>query len=275
MPKTRAANLCHFLRRAAKRQRADSLRSRDVWTEVNGVRTYARVQGSGPALVLVPGLACSHLYYTRLQAQLAPHFEVWAYDPPGHGGTPAERDAFLTVEALTEHLAAWLQATGLSGAPLFGHSLGGQVLLHLAAHFPQQVSRLVLCAPSGRPDSPSAARQIRRLLLDARYERPDFLLRVLRSYLQAGPYRAWHLLQAGHRDNPLRLAPQVQVPVLILEGGHDDVIRRQALLKLELALPHATRTRLPDGGHALHDRCPERVAELVTGFLSTSSLHET
>lgn len=70
-------------------------------------------------------------------------------------------------------------------------------------------------------------------------------------------------------------APQIQVPVLILEGSHDDGIRRQALLKLELALPDARRTRLPDGGHALHDRCAEQVAELVTGFLSAPSLHKT
>ncbi len=125
MPKTRVANPFHVFWRAAKRQRADSLRSRDVWTDVNGVRTYARVQGSGPPLVLMPGLACSHLYYARLQAYLAPRYEVWAYDPPGHGRTPARPHDFLTVEALANHLADWLRATGLAGAPLFGHSLGG------------------------------------------------------------------------------------------------------------------------------------------------------
>lgn len=106
-----------------------------------------------------------------------------------------------------------------------------------------------------------------RLLLDARYGRPAFLLRVPRSYMQAGPRRAWRLLQSGRSDHPLPLTAQVRVTVLILEGGHDDVIRRHALLRLELALPHARRVRLPDGGHALHDRCAEQVAAQVLAFL--------
>lgn len=206
------------------------------------------MQGSGPALVLVPGLACSHLYYVRLQRHLAAHFEVWAYDPPGHGLTPAPPGAYLDAGSLARHLAGWLRATGLMGVPLFGHSQGGEVLLHLASTSPDLASHLVLCAPSGREETAPTARLLGHLLLDIRHERPGFLMRLLRSYVRTGVRRSWKLLRAGRHDVTFRLAAQVRSPTLILEGELDRVVRRDALLRLSLLLPNARRVRIRGGG---------------------------
>jgi len=209
-----------------------------------------------------------------LQQHLADHFEVWAYDPPGHGRTPAPPGAYLDAGWLASHLAAWLRATRLLGVPLFGHSQGGEVLLHLAVTSPELASHLVLCAPSGREETAPTARLLGHLLLDIRHERPGFLVRVARSYVRTGVRRSWKLLRAGRHDATFGLAAWVHAPVLILEGELDRVVRREALLKLSLRLPDARRVRIRAGGHALHDRQARVVARVVTAFVEGRALEQ-
>lgn len=242
-------------------------RARSVWTEVGGICTHALVQGAGPPLVLVPGLACAHFYFRELQTRLADHFQVWAYDPPGHGYSRAPAGTFLTLESLADHLAAWLRANRLPGAALLGHSLGGDVLLHLAARSPEAVGALVLCAPAARPGIPGASGQILRLLAEGRKVRPVFLARLAWSYLHAGPRRAWGLLTQLRRAHPRGRAGQVHAPTLILEGADDDVVRSQALKVLQGQLPNPRLIRVPGASHALIDGQARNVARLVRAFV--------
>lgn len=239
---------------------------------MNGVRTHALVRGAGPPLVLVPGLACAHFYFHELQTRLAEHFEVWAYDPPGHGSSRAPAGQFLSLESLAGHLGAWLRARGLEGAPLLGHSLGGDVLLRLAARSPSGVGCLVLCAPAARPGIPGASGQLLRLLAEGRKVRPVFLARLAWSYLHAGPRRAWGLLTHLRHADPRDRAGQVHLPTLILEGADDDVVRSRALEVLRGHLPDARLIRVPGASHALIDGQARNVARLVRAFAGEARL---
>lgn len=91
---------------------------------VLGLRTHARVYGHGGPLVIVPGLGCASWMYVRLACELAKGRTVYAYDPPGHGDSEGLPGWPVCLEDLTDHLAAWLDATGLRGSALLGHSLG-------------------------------------------------------------------------------------------------------------------------------------------------------
>ncbi|WP_146009388.1 alpha/beta fold hydrolase [Deinococcus planocerae] len=241
--------------------------ARSVWTEVGGIRTHALVMGAGPPLVLVPGLACAHFYFHELQTRLAGHFQVWAYDPPGHGYSRAPAGTFLTLESLADHLAAWLRANGLRGVPLLGHSLGGDVLLHLAARWPGGAGCLVLCAPGSRPGTPGAPGQLLRLVAEGRQVRARFLVRLARSYLHAGPRRAWGLLTHLRQADPREVAPRVRASVMILEGTADDIVRSRALRVMQDHLPRARLVRVPGATHALIDGQAGNVARLVRAFV--------
>ncbi|WP_157448732.1 alpha/beta fold hydrolase [Deinococcus peraridilitoris] len=242
------------------------LAARNVWLTVQGVRTYARVQGSGPPLVIVPGLGCSHVCYTALQSALAPYFEVWAYDAPGHGYTRAAPNRFTTVESLTEQLAAWLVAHGLTNATLLGHSLGGQVLLHLAARHPQLTPRLVLSAPTGLQPLMPVAQQVWRVFLDGFRDRRYYVWRLTQSYLIAGPRRVIRLYRDLRHAGTDALPPQVQAPTLVLQGEADEVVRSRALRRLACRLPRGQLVCIEHGPHALIDKYPVTVTELVREF---------
>ena len=102
--------------------------------------------GSGPPLVLLHALDATRAMWDGL-ATLSRHFEVIAYDLPGHGETPAPPVQY-EIEDLAEQLAALLTRIGLPRVHLAGSSLGGMVAQAFAAAYPGRVDRMVLCDTS-------------------------------------------------------------------------------------------------------------------------------
>lgn len=237
------------------------------FTRVGGLLTHARVRGEGPPLVIVPGLGCASWMYARAARQLARTRTVYAYDPPGHGLSGGRPGFPRTIEDLSDHHAAWLSATGLSGAPLLGHSLGAEVIFDLAARSPHLVSAVIACAPTGIPENPSVRAQLSRLLLDVPRERPGLFLPALAAYTRSGPARMLRLArdQSEHDTGPL--LPHVRVPTLLLEGTRDPVVQAWTLEAIRQAIPHATIREIPGGAHALADSFPRAVARFTLDFL--------
>lgn len=234
---------------------------------MGGLLTHARVRGTGPPLVIVPGLGCASWMYARAARALAGARTVYVYDPPGQGLSAGRPGFPRTIQDLTDHLAAWLSAAGLCGAPLLGHSLGAEVTFDLAARSPRHVSVIIACAPTGIPENPSVPVQLLRLLLDARRERPGLFMPALAAYARSGGARMWRLAQdqSGHETGPL--LPHVRVPTLLLAGTRDPVIQAWTLEAIRHALPAAAICEIPGGTHALTDSFPRAVARYTLDFL--------
>ena len=149
-------------------------RSYSHFVRVGGVIRHARVYPGPPdaeALIVLPGLGCASWMYRRLARELAKERTVWVYDHPGMGWSQGRPSVPRGIEDLTGHVVAWMDARGMQGVPILGHSLGGEVAIDLAARFPHLPSALILCAPTGIPENPSVAAQLARLLLDLPRER--------------------------------------------------------------------------------------------------------
>lgn len=238
------------------------------FVRVGGLRTHAWVRGKGPPLVLVPGLGCASWMYVRVSRVLAQQRTVYLYDPPGHGRSQGRPGFPRAIEDLTDHLAAWLEASGLGATALLGHSLGGEVMFDLAARYPHHTSALVACAPTGIPENPRVRVQLLRLLIDAPRERPALLLPALGAYLRSGPAQMYRLArdQSEHDTGPL--LPHVHAPTLLLDGTRDPVVQSWTVEAIRHAIPHATVRRIPGGTHALTDSFPRTVARSTLDFLS-------
>ncbi|MDX1380308.1 MAG: alpha/beta fold hydrolase [Xanthomonadales bacterium] len=96
--------------------------------------------GRGPDLVMLHGWGASAAAWQSLRAMLSAEFTVHAVDLPGHGnavGGPLRlcRDELLPALADALPPAAWL-----------GWSLGAQVVLELAARYPDRVRAALLMA---------------------------------------------------------------------------------------------------------------------------------
>ncbi len=105
----------------------------DLWIEVNGLRTYARVctSAAGPPVVLVHGLGVSGPYLLPTAERLAAYYPTYVPDLPGFGKT-AKPDHILNVPELSDALAAWMKTVGVADACLLGNSMGCQTIIDLA-----------------------------------------------------------------------------------------------------------------------------------------------
>lgn len=239
---------------------------------VGGLHLRAWVRGQGPPLVVVPGLGCASWMYTRVCRDLARTRRVYAYDPPGHGLSQGRLGDPRTIEQLTDALATWLTRSGLPAVPVLGHSLGGEVAFDLAARYPERVSAVIACAPTGIPENPSVLAQLLRLAADLPHERPALALPALAAYTRCGPARMLRLAEDQRRHMTGPLLPHVAAPTLLMLGQHDPVVRRWTVDALCAALPHATTVQVPGGTHALTDSLPRTVARYTLDFLQALAL---
>ncbi len=240
---------------------------RSHWTRVHGLRTHARVLGQGPPLLLLHGLGCSSGYFEPLQRALSKHFTTYALDMAGFGQTRAPRGSYLQLERLSEHVAQWLVSNDLERIPVLGHSLGGEVALDLTARFPERVSSLILCAPTGIPENPHVSVQMWNLLRDTPLERPSLIYKAMQAYLLCGMSRMLAMARDQKRHLTGPLLERIEVPTLVIVGALDPVIRPYTAHVLQRGIPCTKSIILPRGTHALHDRCPLEVKDATLEFL--------
>ncbi|WP_230598265.1 MULTISPECIES: alpha/beta fold hydrolase [Nocardiaceae] len=129
-----------------------------IWTELAGldfcmktvdaagVPTRSLQAGSGDEAVIFLHGTSGHL--EAFARNIAVHAECHAIDMHGHGYT-GKPDYPYEIPRYVEHLAAYMDAVGLSRAHLVGESLGGWVAAYLASDQPERVLSLQLLAAGG------------------------------------------------------------------------------------------------------------------------------
>jgi pimeloyl-ACP methyl ester carboxylesterase len=110
-------------------------------------RAYVKT-GSGPALLLLHGLACDHRTWAPVIEKLARRYTVIAPDLLGHGLSAKPR-ADYSVGGYANGMRDLLTILGIETVTVVGHSFGGGVAMQFAYQFPERTERLVLVAPGG------------------------------------------------------------------------------------------------------------------------------
>ncbi|MET0435590.1 MAG: alpha/beta hydrolase [Cellulomonas sp.] len=250
--------------------------------------------GSGPLVVMVPGMGDLRSTYDELRTTLlGAGYRVVTTDLRGHGDSDA---GFTThgdeatagdVAALVEHLAS-------GPAVLVGNSMGSSAAAVVAADRPDLVRGLVLLAPFLRdPQLPGAVRAVMPLVYRAMLAAPWGAAAWAGYYrsLNKGtrsPRLAAHtaairasLRRPGYlgqfRDLALALThapvearvPRIQAPALAVVGALDpdwkDPAAELAWIRDAIG---ARAVLVDDAGHYPQHQTPEVVAEAVLGLLA-------
>lgn len=124
---------------------------RHVYAEVEGVRLHWAELGAPSALppvVLLHGLADSHLTWRPIAAALAADRRVLMPDLAG-SGLSERPDASYALAWHAHLIAAWLAQLDLEAVDIVGHSYGGGVAQMLLLECPARIHRLGLAASGG------------------------------------------------------------------------------------------------------------------------------
>ncbi|PHS26024.1 MAG: alpha/beta hydrolase [Robiginitomaculum sp.] len=102
--------------------------------------------GSGPAVMLIPGLASSTDVWAKTTAHLQDRFTVYQVQIKGFAGTPAapgmDKDGLLA--GLGENLANYIRDNQLDHPVIVGHSMGGYLALQLGRDHAGLISKAVI-----------------------------------------------------------------------------------------------------------------------------------
>lgn len=154
--------------------------------EINGVNYYYEIHGQGePLLVLHGGLGSVDMFGPVLPI-LTEGRQVILVDQHGHGRTPLGNRAINPAD-IGADMAELIGALGHDRVDVLGYSFGAWNALHLAAHAPQRVRRLVLVsAPFARegffPEMLPQQAQLSAAMADAMRETPMY-----QSYAAVAP----------------------------------------------------------------------------------------
>jgi pimeloyl-ACP methyl ester carboxylesterase len=251
----------------------------------------ARILGSGPPLVVIPGLDGHCTWLTPLLEELSRHFTVITYSLLGESDSGHRFDESRGFEPHLAQVDEAMAQAGVERATLCGLSYGGWVALSYAARHPERVDALVLAStpPPAFQPNPRQRRYLGSPILSA----PAFLLtapgRVAPEILAALPtwrerlrFGAGHLARVARTGlSPTRMAARMRVakrvdfvepcrritvPTLVVTGepGLDRVVPVEQTLKYLKLIPGSESLRLR-GGHVC---CLTLPREFASGLVS-------
>ena len=120
-----------------------------AYADVNGIRLFYAIHGTGKPLILLHGGLGSGEMFGPVLPALAESHQVIAVDLQGHGRT-ADIDRPIDVQLMGDDIAALIEHIGLDRPDVVGYSLGGGVAFFTALNHPELVGRMVMISTNVR-----------------------------------------------------------------------------------------------------------------------------
>lgn len=243
-------------------------------------------EGSGPAVMLVHGFGGHTYSFHATIPDLARDHRVVALDLIGFGYSERPRDADYSLTAHATRVLAVMDKLGIHKASLIGHSMGGEVVMRVAAMAPDRVDKLVLAAsvsgdriptlpptPLVKPLLPlitrlMAMRALKRTFYDPRLATPEMRAAYTAPARLKGSVDALYAITRDSRKDKRIPYDRIRAPVLILWAAGEKILPRWSLSRLRRHFPKAEVVTVPEAGHLLLEEKPEACNKIIRRFLA-------
>jgi pimeloyl-ACP methyl ester carboxylesterase len=236
-----------------------------------------------PPVLLIHGWAGSRRSFAALIPLLARQFRVVAVDLRGHGDADKPPSGY-DVPSLAADVVSVLDSLDIGRAVLVGASSGGYVAQQVAVSTPVRVAALVLAgAPRDLRGRPPFADELDRISepVDRAWVRsftagftdlerlPSWYVDVMVEDGLRLPAAIWKASFDGLTSSiPPTDVGVIDVPTLVISGGHDHLLGGEQTEALVAAIPGAQWVDYPETGHLVLEEQPARLAADVAAFLA-------
>jgi pimeloyl-ACP methyl ester carboxylesterase len=222
---------------------------------VNGIRIWYAVFGQGESVIFIHGAYGSSNYWGLQVPAVARHYQVIVLDSRGQG-----RSTWNSEPPISFHIPK---------AALVGWSDGAIIGLDIAIHNPERLTKLFAFAANSDPSG----------LKDGAEQKAAFsgyFRRVKDEYKRLAPapdqlkafseqFDKMEDTEPHFSDDELR---GIKVPTWIVDGDHDEIIKREDTDHMAALIPGAGELILPNVSHFAHLQDPEQFNEALLHFLS-------
>ncbi|MGL4439032.1 MAG: alpha/beta fold hydrolase [Bosea sp. (in: a-proteobacteria)] len=273
---------------------------------VNGTDIWHEVQGSGHALILMPGLGLDHRYYRFGEPMLRSVATTILVDPRGIGQSQKDHPSKVTytAELWADDFAALVRSLGYKQVDVLGSSLGGAMAQAMALRHPDLVRSLIVIGAFADLDRAVEMNFTLRKKIIAKLgmgeEIAEFmsLFTLTREFMETPEgdtvmqankatvrsnspelYSAFidSVLRWGkrHPDNPpgeplnIDTLRTLRVPTLCVAGDNDYFIPSSFTKRIAENIPGALYEEVKNGGHIPFIEKPRETADIVIRFLKS------
>ena len=244
-----------------------------------------------PVLIFLHGVTSHAHYWDRIAPYFAGDYAVYALDWRGHGDSDAAPEGYNQLDYYVSDLQRLVEALNPSRLALVGHSLGGYVALAYAAQNPSPLYKMVVAdVKTSLTPEERAVMQKGAAKPQPRFKSLEELSQRFAATLPDSTAPATLLSEIaveGSRQNedgtfsfkydrraldfptpdPWRYAPQVNIPVLVLNGENSQMMPDEEAARLAAAMPQGRHQSIPNAGHHLFLDQPAEFNRIVAEFL--------
>jgi pimeloyl-ACP methyl ester carboxylesterase len=242
------------------------------YAEVNGLKMYYEIHGSGQPLVLLHGAFGFAEGWAPYLPTLSKTHQVIAVELQGHGHTN-DLDRHLTYEQMADDTAELLKQLKIKDADIFGYSMGGTVALAVAIRHPELVRRLAFygsCAGTAKDTyDPEIYKQFQSLST-------DFAPPVLKEpYDRMAPDpKRWPVLvtkikglEKLFKGFSAAELNAIKAQTLVMMGDRD-AVRPEHAVEMYRLIPNAQLAIFPGGDHFLIFSSPDKLLSALLPFFN-------
>ena len=266
--------------------------------DIDGLRIRYIEVGEGPPLVLLHTLRTQLDVFHKVIPKLSRNFRVYALDYPGHGYSDIPRVQY-TPQYFADCVSQFMQRMNIQDAIVAGESIGGSIVLLLAAHQDPHIKKAIAINPYdydkgrgvlrsswiaklvfGLNNVPligamfwrSRSLPIFELIMQGGIHNADAISDTLMREMYLVGNRPYHYqaLMSLIRNFPQweqarGLYSQITIPVLLIYGEYD-WSRPEERNIVQQAIETAEIKTVRRGGHFLSLDVPKDVVRLISRF---------
>lgn len=240
------------------------------YASVNGVKIYYAISGHGSPVVLLHGGLSNSDYWGNQVKALSGKHTVITVDSRGHGRSSRDAQPF-GYDLMADDVVGVLDTLKVPRADIVGWSDGAIIGLDLAMRYPLRTGKVFAFAPNTSTtgvkehveENPTFAAFIERT--GKEYARLSPTPKDFDAFVEQISHM-W-ASQPNWGDNDLK---KITSPILIVDGDHDEAIKRDHLEYVAATIPKAGLLILPNASHFAFIQDPAFFNAAVVHFLDDS-----
>lgn len=252
------------------------------YVNVNGLKMYYEIHGTGQPLVLLHGaFSAIGTSFDKLLPELAKTRQVIALEMQAHGRT-ADIDRPLSMEQMADDTAAALQQLGIPKADFFGYSMGAGIALQVAIRHPELVRKLVLASVSYtlgglHPGLMEGLAEMKPEMMFGSPWHEEYMRLAPKPEDFATLFAKKTAMDRGIQDIPAETIQAIKAPTLLIVGDSDIIRPEHAVEMFRLlgggvvgdmaGLPNSQLAVLPGTTHVTVVNRADLLLSIISPFL--------
>jgi valacyclovir hydrolase len=247
------------------------------WFENGENRIYYTDEGSGDAVLMLPGWAGSIDELSPLGATLTSKYRVIAADLPGSGKSEPQPRQYTPTYYHDDarSFLAFLDHVGAAPAHIVGFSDGGEVAFVMAELQSAAVRSIVAWGSAGRIEAPPEMFDAMENVVDAPIEPLKEFSDYLKSAygeangraMAASLSSAMRAISAAGGDVSRARAGEIACAALLIAGEHDFICPPSLVSAMAKDIPRGEFMEVKGADHGVHHSHPDWLSKTVVDWL--------